>query len=287
MAALGLSLLGYALWHQWPAVAMHLEHVGLLDGILAFGLAAIMLTASAIVFGLLVDARGTSGRLVFSAAGYYLVSQAIKYVPGRVWGLAYQIERLQQAVGAVSAATASITHLIIGLISSLLVLGVAIGGQLLVPLAGFVLLAVWVARGGIGPYVRRGGSVPPSAARFTLVVAGVSLEWCCYLAAVAVLCAALGAGDRWLMMGALYAVAWLLGSLVVLVPGGLGVREGGFVTLGPFAGIATGELVGFALVARFIFSGAELLTAGVAAAMLARQVPSTVRSKHGSTHEPR
>lgn len=287
LATFGLCILAFALGQQWAAVALQLNRIHLLDGVLAFALAVAMLTASSMVFGLLVDARGESRALVLRAAGFYLVSQAIKYVPGRIWGLAYQVERLQHAVGIVRAATASITHLIIGLISSLLVLGLAVQGPSLLPLAGFVLLAVWVARGGVGSYMRRNGLQRPSAGRLGLVVLGVGIEWLCYLTSVAIMCSALGACDRWLMMGALYAVAWLLGSLAVLVPGGLGIREGGFVALGPLAGIPTGDLVGFALVARFVFSGAELLTAGSAAATLARQVSPPSISGNEPTHDPR
>jgi hypothetical protein len=280
LAASGLCLLGYAIWRQWPEVAAQIGKFGLIDGGLALALAVAMLASSSVVFGLLVDSKGRSARLVLSAASFYLISQAIKYVPGRIWGLFYQVERLRQAVGIRQAASASITHLVIGFLSSLFVLGVAIGSPIFLPLAGFVLLGVWVFRGGAGAYVGRRASASPSAGRLVLVVLGVAVEWFCYLASVAMLCIALGSGERWLMMGALYAVAWLLGSLAVLVPGGIGIREGGFVALGPVAGVPTEDMVSFALVARFVFSGAELLTAGISAVALARRVPPPLTAEN-------
>lgn len=281
LAGTGFLLLGYALWHQWPAVSTQLGRLGPLDAVFSLALAVLMLAMSALVFGVLVDSRGQSARVVLRAAGFYLISQAIKYVPGRIWGMVYQVERLRQDVGVLRASSATLTHLIIGLTTSLLVLGLAIGGSILLPLAGFVLLGVWVLRGGAGLYVDRRALQALPASRFGLVMLGVAVEWFFYLASVAMLCQALGTGDRWLIMGALYAVAWLLGSFAVLVPGGIGIREGGFVALGPVAGVATEEMVSFALIARFVFSGAELLTAGLAAILVAQRLPLP----HGSKRE--
>lgn len=273
LAGAGLFLLARALWRQWPAVSTQLGRLGLVDAGFSLVLAVLMLATSALVFGVLVDSRGQSTRIVLRATGFYLIAQAVKYVPGRIWGMVYQVERLRQDVGVLQASSATLTHLIIGLITSLLVLGLAMGNSILLPLAGLMLLAVWVFRGGAGRYVDRRVLQSLRARRFGLVVLGVAVEWFFYLASVAMLCMALGTGDRWLMMGALYAVAWLLGSFAVLVPGGIGIREGGFVALGSVAGVATEEMVSFALIARFIFSGAELLTAGLAAILVAQRLP--------------
>ena len=63
-----------------------------------------------------------------------------------------------------------------------------------------------------------------------------------------------------------YAFAWSVGFLVVLAPGGLGVREVVLVTtLTPLVGVGTATAV--ALVSRAVTTASDLICAGVSAAI--------------------
>jgi uncharacterized protein (TIRG00374 family) len=165
---------------------------------------------------------------------------------------------------------------------SVLFLGVAFGvpGAWHILLLGTLLGLLWVQRGGIAAYLTWIKKIPAATlAKLpikTVLGIGVSLalEWFFYLAVWAGLFMLLQMPpepELIVSAAAFYAGAWILGSLASLVPGGLGIREGGFIVLGLGLGIPEPNLVALAILARLIFTLAETLTGALAVTYLQKK----------------
>ncbi len=66
---------------------------------------------------------------------------------------------------------------------------------------------------------------------------------------------------RSILLGSLYVASWLIGFLVLVVPGGLGVREGAFVGVGSVLGFAPLDLTVYSLLARLFYTLSGICTA--------------------------
>ena len=241
------------------------------------GLAAQMLSWRSLLVG-----TGGAPPLAASARVYFH-GQLGKYVPGSVWAVVAQAElgRAHRIARTRSAAVA------LGALGVLLVVGGAVAavglaagspGSLaryrwalaVVPLGvvallppvfdRLVALAQRVLRRGGEPVHVQGRALAGSAA-WALVM------WLLFGAHAAVLVQDLAPGDP--ARGALvstgaFALAWVVGFLVVVAPAGAGPREAALVlALSPLLGTADALLV--ALVSRVLMVAADAAAAGVAA----------------------
>ena len=114
-------------------------------------------------------------------------------------------------------------------------------------LAGAAAVALALCSGAIRGRFPRFQPVRGRALAAAAVLSAAS--WCSAGTAVWIVIAAIapGSADPFLIVGA-YAVAWLLGFLAVLAPGGLGVREATLVLLiAPQLGLATATLAAVVL----------------------------------------
>ena len=197
----------------------------------------------------------------------YLLSQPLKYLPGRVWAMLYQARQMAHTIGTPAAIAASLTHMVLSLCGCLLVYGLAMGRSPWLLLAGVLAIALWLHHGGIARYWSRSEpckKVHP--AQISAIALLILMEWFWYLIACNLF---INFPDQsWhsvVTVGAIYAVAWLIGSLVAIVPGGLIVREGAFVTMASAAtSMSADQVLMFAGVARLVFSCAEAVSAAAA-----------------------
>ncbi|PXY31845.1 lysylphosphatidylglycerol synthase transmembrane domain-containing protein [Prauserella muralis] len=210
-----------------------------------------------------------------------LVGQLGKYVPGSVWAYLLQMELGRRAgLARARVFTGSLVQLGIGLVAALAL------SVLAVPEGGFgtwwplALLPLGVAA--LHPRVLSWGTSlvlrllrrPPlerplgwttigrvfGAALGAWTLQGVHL----WLLVNAV--GAPGVDGLVLCIGAM-AVAMTAGTFAFLLPSGAGVRELVLVALLAAGGIPTGQALAFALASRVMFTVADLLTAGGAAAL--------------------
>lgn len=208
------------------------------------GLAAQMLSWRALFTGSEV------GTLPLRAAGrIYFVGQLGKYVPGSVWAVVAQADlgrdhKISRARSAVVALAALVVLVVVGVAVGVVALwagsGTSIGAYwwtALVAVAGLVVLWPRVLGRLVGiamRTLRRTGPVP------TLTPRGIvrSAAW------AVVMWAAFGA-HAWLLadglhdggwgaavtLGGAYALAWVVGFVIVIAPAGAGPREVAFVLL--------------------------------------------------------
>lgn len=277
-AVLALAGLGAAVYRQRTEFA---AAVALLDP------ASIVLAGLAVLAGLVCNmlswraSMASTGAAVPLLAGarVFFVSQLGKYLPGSVWPLVAQVELTKaRGIPRVRSATAALVAMTIGVVtSSVIGTTLLVAAQrdalerywwlLAVALAGALTLWPPVLRRllDVAARVLRRPSVDvPIAGRSLAAAIGWSVVmWAFFGAQAWVLAGDLGGGDvTYLEATGAFALAWVVGFLVVLAPAGVGVREVALVValggaLTPGAGLA------LALVSRGIMTLADAILAGL------------------------
>jgi hypothetical protein len=289
--AAGLAL---ALWGQRGALEAadwHVDWLPLLAGLALFAVAPLVQAAS---FWMVLRFLGVPAPFT-EAIVIWTRSFLLRYAPTGALAFALRIrERDRLAARRSEVLTASAYEQLVALVAGAIagLAGFALGGGAIprtavVACVVAVLVAVAVRPRFLGRPLqrlaaRRGLEIPAllRGRRLAIAVAVNVLGWVATGAACWLVVRALVHGDlpnaAWLL-GA-YSLAWLLGFVVPLLPGGLGLREGTLIAFlsAPFsAGVATA----LALALRFASTVGELLAVGV--------VELAYRLAGGATREPR
>lgn len=185
------------------------------------------------------------------AARLLFVGQMVRHLPGRFWGLAYQVGETRDVFSAGVVLRANLDYLAIStgfaLVCATALLanhrsGSILGASFLIP--GFFGL-VWLFRhNGVGwvlthslPKALRGqwtqaaNSVVYPWKELILAMSGFLCSWVLYVAAwgwLAEAIPALGQLDLFALC-ATYTLAWFVGFVTLLTPSGLGIREATFI----------------------------------------------------------
>ncbi len=246
---------------------------------------------------------GLGSPLPFLAgARVFFLGQLGKYVPGSVWPILAQAELSSEYdVPRARTGLASLTQMLIGLVTGVCVAGgtLAVSSPeafesywwlLLVAVAGVVVLVPPVFNRLVALALRLtrrqpAGTVSPRA----VIVAAL---WCLgmwatfglHLWLLARALGATGSGLFWLSTGA-YALAWVVGFVIVLLPAGAGAREAALVlALAPVLDRESALVL--AVVSRILMLvGDGLCAAAAIVAEKARRRRSAVRAA-GSTGSP-
>lgn len=228
----------------------------------------------------------------------FFVAQLLRYLPGRIWGIVYQVAStrpntrsaiIRANVDFMLVATlvnASICTALAGTSlgwSAIVTWGVpfvsaSVFGLRLVPSVARVapLLLLRLAPGIAG---RTGVLTLAPRSPVTMATAGA----CMFLALVSYAFAWTGLGAAhpaftdvpMLQLGALYALSSIVGMLAFVSPGGIGVREGSFVALG--LGTASPEVLALlAVLFRVATFGCEALVACIAIVAFRTRRPGAV-----------
>ncbi len=271
LAALALVGLAWALSQTFSEARESLQRF---DGwvlVWTVPVAGGMLMASAVSFAVLVCAGRYPFKVGSLAVTAYVIAQPLKYLPGKVWGFAYQVHRLIEHVPWQHATIASVNHIVLAFLLSFFALGGVLGGWIGVLLAfiGTTCTMLWMGRGGVERNLparwrtQLFGPIPLPLTTLLGLCVSVAVEWSTYFGVWAGLLFALDAAGITLtdivVLAVLYSGAWLISSLISVIPGGLGIREGGFMLVGAGLGYNIGNLLAMAAVARLVFTLGELL----------------------------
>jgi uncharacterized membrane protein YbhN (UPF0104 family) len=280
--AVALGLLAWAVITQWDEVAEALRSLSL-GAIIGSTLAAtIALGINALSWREVMVSVGLTAS-VPSAMRVFLLSQVGKYVPGSVWPVLAQAEFARDhGVTRARAMTGSIVAMIVGVVTAA---GVGlVGAALTVPDA--VATYWWIVPVAVGlvailtpPVLRRVVALAFTVTKRTEEPAHITGKALAVSAAWSVLMWLLLGLQAWLLLREIapgdestyvlatgaFALAWLVGFLVVIAPAGAGAREAALVFL--LQSVATGpQALSLALVSRFVMTAADAIgfAAGVA-----------------------
>ncbi len=277
-----VALLAWAAIQQWPAVVDAAGRMRAQDLVAATGWALVGLGAQVMSWRCLLLATGS--RVAFAPSAHvYLVGQLGKYVPGSVWAVVGQAE-MGRAYGVSRARTAVVA---LASLAVLVVTGAAGGAAVHVLTAGDLQAGltwpalVLVAAGAVAlapPVFNRLLALGARLVRRPLVVGRVAggalaasaawalVMWAAFGAhawalAVPLMAPEAGASDV-LRVASAYALAWVVGLVVVVAPAGAGAREGALVALlAPLVG--TSDALVVAVASRGLMMAADALAAGI------------------------
>jgi glycosyltransferase 2 family protein len=281
VAVLIVVAIGYAVTSEWPDVRAALQMLAWPSVLLAF-LSALagMVTAVLSWRALLAD----EGHVLqaWTAGRIFLVGQLGKYLPGSVWSVMVQMELANGAgVPRARAFTTSLTWVGISVSSALTVglVGLPLLASLDSPLAWLLLLVLPVALVCTHPRVltvlvnlvlrllRKAPLPGPFTWRGVAAAFGwLLVTWAFYGFHLWLLANAMGAPGLAGFLRCLggFALAMAAGAVFLVVPSGAGIREG--LIVAALVGVMSqGEALGLAVVSRMLFTGADVLAAGIAA----------------------
>ncbi|MGF1661139.1 MAG: lysylphosphatidylglycerol synthase domain-containing protein [Kineosporiaceae bacterium] len=280
-----VAVAAWVLWTRRAEVGDALATIGAARAVLSLAPTLVAVALTALCWRVWLGAFGARPPLVATSQVFF-VTQAGKYLPGSVWPFLAQAalaRRMGLARSAVLTATALflLTHVVTGT-----ALGLASAGVAAVERPWLVGCAAGLAALTLLPPVQRrllalvrrlrpSLVTPPGLtwARTGAAVASMLGAWACYGLATFLVAAPLGASgaDLWLVTGA-YALAWVVGFLVVAAPAGAGAREAVLITLlTPLTG--AGGAIAVAVVSRLAGTVADLLLAAVSVRVLDRSEP--------------
>lgn len=211
----------------------------------------------------------------------YALGQVMRYVPGKVFGIVFQINFLSGQVRGASIAMALLVQMFHDYAwTFVLVASVLLSAKLSSawPMVATVpaLALVWlIHREGIlerllaqPGFLRRflgdpGASQRRRPAKAWLATALIALVWIPMLLGVGIGFGGLFGMETALVLGVLYLAAALISLLVVVVPSGLVIREALFVWIGAQYGIQPATLVFVGLLLRICLTASEILNLAV------------------------
>lgn len=262
-----------------------LEAVGQLSAsaiVLALGAGAVALWATLLAWRESIAATTQHLLPLGPSVHTFFVSQLGKYVPGAVWPVAAQMELMKQyGVGRSRTSTGSVLSMVVGVGTAVVVgtAGVVVAGETiddfwwLFPIAvacGLVMVPQVLRR-----FLRALSRIHPRFAAFgTVEIHGRRLVMCGVWSGVAWV--AWGT-HAWLILHSLtqlgvsglpfaigaFALAWVVGFVVVIAPGGIGPREAALVVL-LTAVASSSEALALAVISRVLMALLDLVAAAVA-----------------------
>ncbi len=271
--ALATGLIAWAVARQWSGVSESLATVGWPRVLLATGLALAALGFNTMSWRSVMKSVGLQAPLR-EASGVFLVSQAGKYVPGAVWPVIAQSEFARaHGVSRARATVGSLVAMAVGVVMAAVVGAVALAvfspGAVVTYWWALLIAAVLVVTL-IPPVLsrllkialkvlRRQGEVPRIGGRALAASAGWSaLNWAALGAQAWILIRALGGDASFGLATGAFALAWLVGFVVVFAPAGVGPREYALVLLLGSA-VTRPEALAFALLSRFAMTLADAI----------------------------
>jgi uncharacterized membrane protein YbhN (UPF0104 family) len=208
------------------------------------------------VFRMILNHTGGVQVSYLYAARLLFVAQILRHLPGRLWGIVYLVKETRQSIPPAAMIRANLDVMFYSMTFSIvaagmLALGAIIGTQIaaVFVVISLVGVAISIRKDWTGTVLRKlVRLVPARAAQYQealklheslpwplvlSIVAYFVLAWCFFLSiwwAVARVYEAFDGINIWLLCAS-YSAAWVIGYITMITPGGLGVREAGFIAL--------------------------------------------------------
>jgi hypothetical protein len=207
----------------------------------------------------------------------YAASQVARYVPGKVFGVILETQMLAPAMSLrqVVAATLIQTLLIYawaGIVSIIVLAALAAGSAWLIMLAPPSLAVLWLAQRNRWLERLRAALTSRVDSSAALVISTdlsrrsawtgtllLAVQWLPFFVIWIILASPTHGLAAAFWLGASYLLASIGGSLLVLLPSGLVVREAAFVWLGALYGLPAPSLMAWAIVVRIALTLADVL----------------------------
>ncbi len=269
-----VAVLAWAVVSQWDGVADAARGIGTWPLVAATALTILALAFNTLSWRAVMRSVGLDAPLS-EASAVFLVSQAGKYVPGAIWPVVAQAEFARaHGVSRARAMTGSLVAMAVGVVMAAVVgmaaLAVFAPGNLLdywwalalaAALAVTLVPAVLERLLGVALRVLRRQAEPPRIEGRALLASALwsALNWAALGVHAWVLLRALGSDDANLGIATgAFALAWLVGFVIVIAPAGVGPREIALVAV--LAGAATEpQALALALLSRFAMTLADAL----------------------------
>ncbi|MEO3886277.1 lysylphosphatidylglycerol synthase transmembrane domain-containing protein [Nonomuraea sp. B5E05] len=282
LALVALGFLGYGLAANWAETTAAVAAMSPWAVLGAF--AAVLLGQFFMLVAWREILAGLGTRVPLRVAGRIMfVGQLGKYIPGAVWAYAAMMELGRDHGSPPRRTFATISlGLVINIGVAISIAAATLGSQEVVRQAWYLVLLVPLIIVCLHPKVLTWGlnlalrvarkepleSVLPGRT-VVVAVAWTALGWLVYGVHIWLLA---GVTDLYVVATGAYAFAWATGILTVVVPAGVGIREGALVlVLGPIVG--TPAALAVAIVSRLAFTLSDATAAGVSW-LLGRQAPS-------------
>ncbi len=285
LLAAAVGYLGYYLHDQWQALSdelLRLRPSALVTATLA--IVAMLLLKS--LYHLVVLHRlghaGRPGRAAVVSA--YALSQVVRYLPGKVFGVIFEANRLAPHVDAHRVVAANVIQSLYTMAFAVGMITVTSAWLLLdLPLLAMIGLAALVALGWIAhrrhhierfifwlagrlPQLRRLSRLPETSSQWSMHASLLLIaEWAPYFLFWALILPRETELLRTaVLLGSSYAGAALAANLAVISPSGLFVREAIFLWMGSQLGVEPPTVMVLGIVVRLVLTLADLLFATLA-----------------------
>jgi len=294
LAVVAAVFVGRALVREWDEVRASLEDASPTWILLAALLAGAGMTAIALPWRRALQLLGADLDTAEVVARYY-VGEIGKYVPGGIWPVVGRGELARRAGVAAVTAYSSVALSLAALYLAAMFFVVAgapaiVGGG---DPGRYLWVLVLLPVGVIGLHhavldrVRQAGEkvlrrpidlpIPPWRDSLALLVRYLP-AWLCIGTATWAVARGLGQDVGWSEVAPAAVLSWIVGFVLVPVPGGVGVREAAFVAA---SGLAPGVGAAVAVVSRLLFVLVDAGGAAVASTWLARRARNRVRTPTG------
>jgi len=259
-----LALVGgitWAIYHQWTSVQEHRLEAHPKWGYVALSGAVFLATYAVLIATWRGMLSAWNARLAFwDAARIWCVSNLGRYVPGKVWQIIAMAKmaadrQVSPLAAAGSAILSTIVNIACGTAVAMITgwqalqsvshgkaaLGTVMIGVVIAAILALPFVTPWLMR----VYTKVSGreiaiGAPPMRA-IVIAIVGNTLSWIMYGVAFRLLVVGVvgnASGSLWSYLAA-YASSYVLGYLALVVPGGLGVRDGAMVSVLTALGLAT------------------------------------------------
>lgn len=254
LVASGIGWVGYLLVTSFQDSSQLLpDSIGWLS--VSTILVALSLAMNILLFGLFLNATGTARYPYSLIVQLQLIGQILRYLPGRIWGIAYQISSTREQIPAVRLARANIDFMVFSLLGSTVIAILLLGYQrqwswwsLTSIGLGGLLLSMALFLGGANWFLQSVAAFLPkkfknkflllaegqiSLPRLLLGVFLFSISWAIYLLGWTFLGKTFHSFSQvdFISLCAYYTLASVVGLISAITPAGLGVREATFVLL--------------------------------------------------------
>lgn len=269
------------IWHNIGQIISSFASLELGYVAVSFIPAIIAVFITAYVYFLILSKITTGLPPVQDVMTAFLTSQVVRYLPGKIWGVYYQMHALSGLTPMRHTLKAAIEHYLLVNLNSIAVAlsvltyyrkGVAAGVEVFIisVIVIFLILRISLLQrvsseiGRLTATDNEPFAQNRNDARIEMRILGLlQAEWICYfMACIFILPGYFGVNNA-IIIATSYAVAWLIGALAVVLPAGLFVREASFIWITGLFGFNPADMLIFGIVARTLFTLAEIISAAL------------------------